>query len=574
MSKFLATLGMSTSAVLLAACGGGDDNPATPPVAATPTPATSAAAYRPAKGEPAAYIDTRLQITFDAPPQPGGTGTIKVYKADGTLVDTIDVSNAIVNAGGETQTVLPATNTEIDQVGKGAGAGLSAWRYVYYQPVTISGNTATIKLHDGVLAYGTDYYVTMDPGVLAGKVNGEGFNAITGAKTWAFHTKAAPSSKTAVTVDDDGPADFRSLQGALNWIMANGCLTCSNAADQKTITVKNGDYNELLFLRNVNNLTIAGESRAGVVVHAENYESYNPSTGGSKTSAQTTLSPEPTSKATTTRRSLGGGRAVFLIEGADMLKLSNFTLKNDHVKQTIYANQAETLYFNSATLNGSRFVATQMNFISAQDTIQTKGWAWYYQSYIAGDVDFIWGSPFAAMFEQSELHTVFDPTGAALGPYSGGYLFQARDAYGYPGFVVLNSSLTADANVPAGSAYLGRSGGLTVESGYCNTLYTSGSFGNPNLGCDNIAYIGNKIGPHIASVGWFTQPAASPIPDPSVPSAGAGWRESGSMNLSGSPLDVSGRTGYSGTRLDLSGVSTRAKVFARWNNGAGWVPTP
>src|SRR5438067_13442857 len=106
MSKFLATLGMSTTAVLLAACGGSDNNSTPTPVAATPTPATSAAAYLPAKGESAAYIDTRLQLTFDAPPQPGRTGTIKVYKADGTLVDTVDVSNAIVNAGGETQTVI------------------------------------------------------------------------------------------------------------------------------------------------------------------------------------------------------------------------------------------------------------------------------------------------------------------------------------------------------------------------------------------------------------------------------------------------------------------------------------
>jgi hypothetical protein len=306
------------------------------------------------------------------------------------------------------------------------------------------------------------------------------------------------------------------------------------------------------------------------VVRYDNYESYNPSTGGSKTAVQTTLTAEQGA----TRRAVGGGRAVLLVENADLLKLTNFTLKNTHVKQAIFNNQAETIYFNSATLNGSRFIATYMNFISAQDTVQTKGWAWYYQSYIAGDVDYIWGSPFAALFEQSELHTVFDPTGAAGGAYSGGYLFQARAAYGYPGFVVLNSALTADANVPAGSAYLGRSGGLTVANGYCNTAFTTGSFGNPNLGCDNIAFVGNKVGPHIASVGWFTQPANSPAPDPSVPSVAAGWRESGSMRPDGSVADLSARTVYARQNADLSGVGTRAKVFAGWNSGAGWVPAP
>jgi pectin methylesterase-like acyl-CoA thioesterase len=570
LPKLKVATAIATAAALLAACGG-SSNDSTPaaPVATAPATTAGVSAYAPAVGDPAAYIDGGLKITFDAPPRIGYTGTIKVYKAlDNSLVDTIDVSNATVLAAGETQTGIPFTNTEIDQIGKGA-AGLAQWRFVYYQPVTVVGNVATIKLHDGALAYNTDYYVTMDPGVIAGTVNGAGLHAITGAKTWTFHTRNAPTSTTAVTVDDNGAADFRSVQGALNWMMANGCVTCKNAADAKTVTIKNGDYNELLFLRNVNNLTLAGESRAGVVVHYENYESYNPGTGGSKNAVQTTLSTVQG----LTRRAVGGGRAVLLVENADLLKLTNFTLTNTHVKQSIFNNQAETIYFNSATLDGSRFVASYMNFISAQDTVQTKGWAWYYQSYIAGDVDFIWGSPYAAMFEQSELHTVFDPTGAALGPYSGGYLFQARAAYGYPGFVVANSSLTADAKVPAGSAYLGRSGGLTVANGYCNTRFTTGSFGNANLGCDNIAYIGNKIGPHIASVGWFTQPALSPIPDP-LPSVASGWRESGSMNLDGSAANVSGRSVYSGTSFDLSGASTRAQVFAGWNNGAGWTPTP
>ena len=566
MTNSVSTLGLIATAVLLTACGGSDTTTFSTP-AAPASPAT--AAYLPAPGESAAPIDSRLQITFDAPPQVGILGAIKVYKADGTLVDTIDVGSAAVTAGGETQKVMPYTNTEIDQIGKNV-ANLTQWRYVYYQPVTVSGKVATIKLHDGALAYNTDYYVTMDPGVVAGKINGTIFNAVTGARTWAFHTKAAPASTTAVTVDDDGPADFRSVQGALNWIMANGCTTCKNAADQKTITVKNGDYNEMLFLRNVNNLTVTGESRAGVVVRHDNYESYNPSTGGSKTAVQTTLTAEKDA----TRRALGGGRAVLLVENADLLKLSNFTLKNTHVKDAIFNNQAETIYFNSATLNGSRFIATSMNFISAQDTIQTKGWAWYYQSYIAGDVDFMWGSPFAALFEESELHTVYDPTGTTNGVYSGGYLFQARAAFGYPGFVVLNSSLTADAQVPAGSAYLGRSGGLTVANGYCNTVFTSGSFGNPNLGCDNIAFVGNKIGPHIASVGWFTQPANSPVPDPVVASATAGWRESGSLNPDGSVANVTGRSSYAATGVNLSGVNARSKVFAQWNGGAGWQPTP
>ncbi|GGP22068.1 hypothetical protein [Silvimonas iriomotensis] len=584
----------SALALALGACGGGSDNfsttadaptatptptvtatptpsptaTPTPTPTATPTPTPSASALSPLNGATAAFADSRLQITFDTTPTLGSTGYIKVFKSDGTPVDTIDISGAPVTAGGETQTYMPAANTEIDKLGNNVNA-LTQWRYVYYKPVTISGKTATIRLHDGVLGYNTSYYVTVDNGVLNGTYNGSAFAGITANTAWAFHTKNAPSSPTAVTVDTAGTGDFTTVQGALNWIMGNGCNTCTNATDAKTITIKNGTYNEQLFLRNTNNLTIQGASRAGVVVSQENYESWNPGTGGSKTAPQTTL----TSELAGTRRSLGGGRAVFLVEGADMLKLTNFTLQNPHVKTTTANNQAETIYYNSATLAGSRMLATYMNFISAQDTVQTKGWVWYYQTYIAGDVDFIWGSPFAALFENSELHTVADPTA----PTQGGYIFQARAAFGYPGFVVLNSTLTADAAVPAGVTFLGRSGGLTVANGYCQTQLTTGSLANANYGCDNIAYINTKMGGHIATVGWSspTTSPANPVPDPTTATTTAGWRESGSMDSTGAALSMTGRdTTDASNTLDLSGLATRTQVFSAWNGNTGWTPTP
>ncbi|MDR3427361.1 hypothetical protein [Silvimonas sp.] len=545
----------------------------TPTAAPTPTPTptptpVSASALMPLNGAAAAFADSRLQITFDTAPAVGTTGFIKVYKSDGTLVDTIDISGGPVTAGAETQTYMPATNTEIDKLGNNAGT-LTQWRYVYYTPITVSGNTATIRLHDGVLSYNTSYYVTVDNGVLSGTYNGSSFKGITGSTAWAFHTKNAPASTTSVVVDTNGSGDFRTVQGALDWMMINGCTTCTNAADTKTITIKNGSYNEQLFLRNVNNLTIQGASRAGVVVYQDNSESYNPGSGGSKTAAQTTLTTEGTG----TRRALGGGRPVFLVEGADLLKLTNFTLQNSHVKLSNYNNQAETIYYNSSTLAGSRMVASYMNFLSAQDTIQTKGWVWYYQTYIAGDVDFIWGTPFAAMFENSELHTVADP----VTPASGGYIFQSRATYGYPGFVVLNSTLTADSGVPAGSTYLGRSAGLTVANGYCTTQFTTGSLVNANYYCDNIGYINTKMGTHIATVGWSspgTSPA-NPLPNPTTATSASGWRESGSMDSAGNALSMVGRdTTDASNTLDLSGINTRTKVFASWNSNTGWVPTP
>lgn len=557
--------------MMLAACdGGGDGEVKTPPPTSTPAPppAGGTSGLSPAVGETAAYKDTLLKLTFDGAPVVTGSGSIRVYRSDGTLADRIDTSANVVVAGGETQGAIGAANTEIDKIGNGVPS-LTQYRYTYYRPARVSGNTVTIKLHDGVLAYDTAYYVQIDQSVFNGPFRGAGsFPGISGTSEWTFRTKAAPSSNTSIVVDDDGPADFRSVQGALNHVMTTGCLSCPGAAAAKTITIKNGTYDEQLFLRNVSNLTITGESRAGTIVQNNNWEAFNPGTGGSRAAPNTTFSNIGGASTLGNRLALGGGRAVFLIEGGDLLKVNNFTMTNTHVKEATQNSQAEVIYFNSANLNGSRFVGADMNFIGTQDTLQMKGWVWIYNSLVAGDVDFIWGYPYAMLIENSELQTVADPTA----PTSGGYIFQARSAKGYPGFVVLGGSLTAVGGVPNRATYLARSGGVTQAQGYCTTILAlgGGSPGNASQYCDNVAFIGVKMGDHIAPTGWFVNPIHNLLP-----SSAEGWRESGSLSAAGAPLPLAGReTRYATSSANLSALDTRAKVFARWNGNVGWNPQP
>lgn len=59
--------------------------------------------------------------------------------------------------------------------------GLKRYRIVNYEPVTLDGNTVTIRPHYDVLEYGTEYYVTIDKGALTA----EGFVGIA-AKEWSF----------------------------------------------------------------------------------------------------------------------------------------------------------------------------------------------------------------------------------------------------------------------------------------------------------------------------------------------------------------------------------------------------
>jgi len=538
----------------------------------------------PANGESMVHTDTSLLLAFDSAPAVGSTGTIKVWRSDGTLVDTLDISSA--PSATDTQTVLPRNNLEIDAIGAGALPDGRA-RYVWYRPITVLGNTATIQLRNNRLDFATGYYVTIDNGVLAGKINGADFTGF-GVGQWSFSTRAAPATYTSVRVSASEPgADFRTLQGALNWVMRFCSTTvatygCNTVTTPKTITLGAGLYPELNVLRNVANLSITGDQRDSVIVGDDNFESLNSGSGSTAATPGTALT---TSGRVPGHRVLGGGRSAFMVEGADLLTLRNFTLSNPHSRESIYDNQAEAIYFNtSTTASAARLVARQMNFLSEQDTLQLKGYAWIYQSLVAGNVDFIWGNVMAALFEECEIRSVFDNASS-----SPGYIVQARATAGDRGFVFLNSSLTAGAGVA--QAYLARSGG-TAASTYI----------------DNVAYINTRVGPHILPVGWCvgtgtsrtgtSAGACSTNPPPwsgqgngsSVDAAG--WREWGSLDLAGAPLDVSGRLGLVAVNVggvaanvtvaktldSTTGLATRADVFYNSTiaTGApgGWVPTP
>jgi pectate lyase len=477
-------------------------------------------ASSPAAQADAVNVDTVLTLTFDMPPTLGTTGSIRIFrKADDALVDVIRTSGETDALGYPGQTLVRRVNTA---------------------PIRIAGNTVSIAPHVGKLAYGTDYYVAIADGVFTNTtLGGLPFVGIGKLGGWSFTTKPAAPLASTVTVDDDGPADFRTVQGALNYAMQNFAKTAP-----VTINVRNGTYDELLYLNGKDNVTIKGESRDGVVVRYTNNDTLNTGTGSSQSS---TVAGSP-----------AGGRAVMLVENADMLVLDTLTIDNTTIRSAAISGQAETLYFNSDT----RLVAKHANFLSEQDTLNLKGWAWFYDALVAGNVDFIWGGSHAALFENSEIRSVGDSANAS----SGGYVLQARVPVATDiGYVFLNSALTHGAgpgpnhgDVPAGSTYLARSPGGTAT-------------------WDNIAFVNCRMDVHVAAVGWAGLGVnGQPAPNPAVASADAGWREYGSTTLAGAPLDLRTRVGgYVLSDADVANrFATRDKVFAAYGGGAGWNPQP
>ncbi len=177
---------------------------------------------------------------------------------------------------------------------------------------------------------------------------------------------------------------------------------------------------------------------------------------------------------------------------------------------------------------------------------------------MSGNVDFIWGANRAALFEQSEIRSVGD----SANPESGGYVVQARTVTpDDKGFVFLDSVLThgpgpAGNAVPLGSTYLARSPGTAST-------------------WDNVSFINCRMDRHVAPTGWAGAGIRlEPAPNPARSDARRGWREYGSTDLAGVPLDLSQRSG--GYLLDAAERSaqfgSRAQIFAAFDGGKGWNP--
>ena len=338
--------------------------------------------------------DTRLQLTFSEIPVLGKSGKIRVFE-DGTdrLVDVLDLSIPAGPTQGVTGPKAPYTPEPYSYEGPrrtnadtkpGTPSGLAAATSDSFQltiiggftdgfhfyPVLIHGTTANIQLHHNLLGYGKKYYVEVDPEVFQAK----DFVGISGKKTWSFSTKkAAPKSTIdSITVSADGSGDFNTVQGALDFFP-------DKPLNRKTIFIRDGDYEEIVYFRNKQNLTLCGESQDKVVIHYANNEVFNPHPSNLSTNELPGTFP--------TRR------AAFSVDHCSDLRLEKMTI------QTTAKGQAEGLL-----VNGERIYVNQVTIIGSGDALQTNGSAYYVYSKVIGDGDLILGRG-AAFFRHCAFYS-------------------------------------------------------------------------------------------------------------------------------------------------------------------------
>ncbi|HXM54086.1 MAG TPA: pectinesterase family protein [Candidatus Dormibacteraeota bacterium] len=265
--EFLRTAGRLAAAV---ASGGA--------LAALGEAATSGAAWahedrspvlEPHPGTHHVCADTPLSITFAQPPVLGTSGLIRIVRADGTVVDTIDL-------GAPAQTRMIGLNP----------------KPFNYHPVIVSGRTASIHLHQQ-LAYGETYSVLTDTGVFTG-ADGQPLPGITNPRTWRFSTRrTAPTLEHGqLTVAADGSGDFCTVQGAIDLVPAGNTSPVH-------IRVRRGTYTEIVYVAKTQpSISVRGEDRNRTVVQYANNNTLN-----------------------------GSLRAMFGVDAADFT-LSNITLHN------------------------------------------------------------------------------------------------------------------------------------------------------------------------------------------------------------------------------------------------------
>ena len=434
-----------------------------------------ATSFAPERGSEGICADTPLYITFNQPPLVSNSGAISVHQWDGTIVDTIDLAD-------------PSSYKKY--IG-GAQAGGVPYPFNYH-PIIVTENTAAIYLHQQ-LDYGQTYYVTVDPGVFV-DADGDVFHGIQRPWRWRFTTKPSPPpmGTADLMVAADGSGDFCTVQGAIDFVPQNN-------VQPVTITVGAGVYNEIVYVRsNKPFITVRGADRDGTIIQYPNNSNFNGMVSGNF-------------------------RAMFGEDAPD------FTLENISLHNTTPFGGSQAEAFRG---NNQRILLNRVNLSSFQDTLLLQGKGFVTNSYIEGDVDFMWSNSGTVFLQYNELKGLH-----------AGYYTQIRNDQSHFGYVYVNNTLTRSPDLADNTMYLGRI--------------------DPNVfPYSQVVYINTAMDSHIRPVGWLLNNANC------TQATNVQFWEYRSTDLQGNPIDVSQRIPCSRQLTDEQAVQWSDPGFVL----SGWVP--
>ncbi|MCA0756697.1 pectate lyase [Paenibacillus sp. N4] len=252
-----------------------------------------------------------------------------------------------------------------------------------------------------------------------------------------------------LTVAQDGTGDYSDIQAAVDAVQPNN-------TERVNILVKKGIYKQVVTVpANKPFISMIGESSEDTVITYDNYSGRERPAGGTYGTS---------------------GSASMFVNGNDFIA-KNMTIENSFDEASVNAGNKQAVALN---VRGERQRFENVRFIGNQDTLLTNGGTQYfYQCYIEGDVDFIFGGS-RAVFEECTIHSL--DRGSST---NNGYITAASTMITEPyGYLFLNSKLTS--NAAAGTVWLGRP-------------WHPG--GNPDA-IASVVYMNCEMGAHINPIGW------------------------------------------------------------------------
>ena len=186
------------------------------------------------------------------------------------------------------------------------------------------------------------------------------------------------------------------------------------------ITLEAGTYRETIKYNLTNPLVIEGSAstkNTSCIIQADNCESFHKGIDN---------------------------RAVFALGPlVTNVKLKNLSIINTHSKSTpnfSAQDAAEALVWNNTT---GTLLAEGVQLVGRQNTLYLKGFSWFKDCYIAGEVDFIYGEVDTAFFEETEIN-VRDSASSNPTTETPAYAIKSQALASKRGFVFFNCRFTGE----------------------------------------------------------------------------------------------------------------------------------
>ena len=250
--------------------------------------------------------------------------------------------------------------------------------------------------------------------------------------------------KYDIVVAKDGTGNYTTVQAAINSVP-------NNSATRTTIYIKNGTYKEKMNIGSSKiNITLIGQSKEGTILTYNDAASTPNSTGGT----------------------LGTTGSASITVAGSGFQAENVTFENSYDEVANGSSQAVAMLAKA-----DKMIFKNCSFKGNQDTLYANsGRQYYYNCYIEGDVDFIFGAA-TAVFYNCEVYSLNRSGGCVTAPSTKadqkGYLFYKCK---------LTSSSATPKNISLGRPWIPSS--------------------DPNSITPKVLFRECELGNHISVAGW------------------------------------------------------------------------